>query len=692
MRELTDLFKLLDKSRESLSNGEVKFQNKDQIEQRIDSVTRKIEQSAIILLRGALELYCSHRKVIPNILRPPDNTTLKLDEFRSDGRPHFVDGLSSFYIEMSRILFGKGNGSVFKRLAEDTFKKLKKPVEDPIQFLKHDHWQLLDAVDMYETEFGENQHIHALNRCNDRLVWSEVESPYKQCFENCILCDPKTQASFSGLLECAGECVNHPLITQYELNRFNYETIMSEAEDHFKDHLWGGSRHKPRRRTLRFIGLQRWNSLTPAQGRSVGGGYFIYRTDDRGTVDLGIVIDPGFDFVRNLFHMGFSLKDVDIVLISHAHPDHMWDFESMIHLLHEAQDKTQEGHRINVILTLAAYRRLEHIISNTTLREFMNPLVIDIRKEIELAFFDRLACNDCVDIKCSIEEIHTNYCFTFCKAESTISDQTSEWRWNPLLPGIDKTNDVEGRKQLIEIWPTRAYHDDYSDKSDSYGFIIKFHGVPSPYQRNVDLKFGYTGDTKWVGGDLYNEGCPGYQRVKSPRCLKNITNIDTHWKDVASQYADCDILLMHLGSIIEHKKNKRFEDYKSAYDCEDLIRRMNHPYLMGTIRLLSDLHRLANVNKINTKKTILIGEFGEELRGGIRTDLVKRLKDGITANWSILPVDVGLDILLHDYCRKNERNQGDFKFLCAICDKFHAVNDSIRYPRFGQDEAIFRIS
>ena len=89
--------------------------------------------------------------------------------------------------------------------------------------------------------------------------------------------------------------------------------------------------------------------------------------------------------------MGFSLMDVDIVLISHAHPDHLWDFESMVQLLHELQVKTHKIHQLNVVLTLGSYHRLSHIINNPGLRRFINPLVIDIRKEIEPDFFKKLA-------------------------------------------------------------------------------------------------------------------------------------------------------------------------------------------------------------------------------------------------------------------------------------------------------------
>ncbi|MDP2843811.1 MAG: MBL fold metallo-hydrolase, partial [Acetobacterium sp.] len=447
---------------------------------------------------------------------------------------------------------------------------------------------------------------------------------------------------------------------------------MQETEDHLTTHLERHSwqaRQEPPGTALHFLGLQRWNSLTPAQGRSVGGGYFIYRTNDKGEVDLGIAVDPGFDYVRNLFRMGFSLRDVDIVVISHAHADHLWDFESMVQLLNELEGKKHIVHQLNVILTLGSYQRLKHIINNPKLRRFINPLVIDIRKEIEPGFFRNLGPDH------KNEEEFFNYCFAFAHTEN----KKKQWQWDLILPDLKANTDVK----VLEIWPTRAYHDDHSDISDSFGFIIKFRPKIKSGGTEKEFCFGYTGDTKWVGDDLYHkDSCP---RATIDDGCKNKYDHQAHWKDISGQYSDCDVLLMHLGSLIDHKdvKKQKFKNYRNSRDCEDLIRDKNHPYLMGMIRFLGELY-----NNASKEKLILMGEFGEELRGGIRTDLVKRFQQGIEP-WRMLPIDVGLDVLLHDYkgIENNTQNK-KYKFLCALCDK-HRPLEEIDYLRFGPDEAIF---
>ena len=70
--------------------------------------------------------------------------------------------------------------------------------------------------------------------------------------------------------------------------------------------------------------LRRWNSFTPALASSVnpskGGGYFLYF--QKNNKSLGIVIDPGYDFLDNLFSQGYRIGDIDVIIVSHAHPDH----------------------------------------------------------------------------------------------------------------------------------------------------------------------------------------------------------------------------------------------------------------------------------------------------------------------------------------------------------------------------------
>lgn len=87
-------------------------------------------------------------------------------------------------------------------------------------------------------------------------------------------------------------------------------------------------------KTGKLVVLRRYQSYSPILPRPTkadvrGGGYFLLW---RGK---GIVIDPGYDFIRNFYDEGFSLDDVSAVVITHAHPDHDGDFASLTSLVAE---------------------------------------------------------------------------------------------------------------------------------------------------------------------------------------------------------------------------------------------------------------------------------------------------------------------------------------------------------------------
>jgi hypothetical protein len=409
--------------------------------------TRKLEEAAKGVLESLMHLYIVHRDLLPRVNSNNQSSyTLEFDRFRSDDRPDFVDGLSAFYKDISDIL-SSDEYLTEKELICAQF-KAHEINDTPMISLRHDHFGILDALEEHEKHFGENQKIKALDRYNERLIWVCDEKGYNPCQE-CLRDETKEEAKdqknkhlwkhFGTLLKgcwSAKEVENYekenhgtkrPDGNDYELDANDYERIMQLNEQHLTEHLHRRSLHKYTKNSLNFLGLQRWNSLTPAQGRSVGGGYLIYRTDHSGQVDLGIAIDPGFDFVRNLFNMGFSLMDLDIILISHAHPDHLWDFESIVHLLHELKEKKKITHRLHVIFTLGAYRRLEHVITSPDLRRFLNPLVIDIRKEVSDDFL-----RECL------------FRFEYNKNNS---------RWEPELP--DKSDNIPTAIAIIYILDTQ---------------------------------------------------------------------------------------------------------------------------------------------------------------------------------------------------------------------------------------------
>lgn len=82
-----------------------------------------------------------------------------------------------------------------------------------------------------------------------------------------------------------------------------------------------------------FSVLRKWSSALPVLDGSArrwrGGGYFLLLGD------LGIVVDPGFDFVQNFNDAGYSGKQIQYVVITHNHPDHNRDLLAIDDLIYE---------------------------------------------------------------------------------------------------------------------------------------------------------------------------------------------------------------------------------------------------------------------------------------------------------------------------------------------------------------------
>lgn len=456
----------------------------------------------------------------------------------------------------------------------------------------------------------------------------------------------------------------------------DYIKLMQDWDKSFLAQLGLPSVHKHQESGFHFLGLQRWNSASPAKGFSVGGGYLLYHLDkENKKVDMGIAIDPGFDFVRNLFHMGFSLYDIDIVLLSHAHLDHIRDFESIVMLLSELKKRDKRERRVHVILSLGLYKRLEHIVEDPGFRYFMEPYIIDVEREINDDYFEEKGMQG-FSFRPVTNGEHVNL--------------TDMERLRAVLPG-EKEQHYDGFQ--VTITPTRAYHDDKT-RSDSFGFVVELTEKvkESGGKDGHDiLTFGYTGDTKWV-----------YPNMPDP--LEKDKSKDKRdgriIEDIANQYRDCDVLLVHLGSLISKNDDGElsFDQYNQCginagnrYRCEELVREKDHPYLVGMLRLLSSLYEnLSEVKRVGMP-LVLVGEFGEELRGTIRSDFIQRLQGIYKNGLAFLPVDVGLNVYLRRKGDEQDNSCGNrcaCRVWCVQCNRFVNIGDA-DYELYGADHALY---
>jgi hypothetical protein len=142
---------------------------------------------------------------------------------------------------------------------------------------------------------------------------------------------------------------------------------------------------------LEFVCMRRYSSASPmlprpSAFRALGGGYFVRlhggaassqvenavdspSGDGPGTTGYGIVIDPGTDFVETLYRSGYSVADIDMIIVTHDHVDHLGSLDPLLSLLHERDQllATESGHGDNSRL---AKQKVEVVVSRSVKRRY----------------------------------------------------------------------------------------------------------------------------------------------------------------------------------------------------------------------------------------------------------------------------------------------------------------------------------
>ncbi len=95
--------------------------------------------------------------------------------------------------------------------------------------------------------------------------------------------------------------------------------------------------------------LKQWNSATPRfphknPETSFGGGFFLVWNKK------GIVIDPGYDFLKHFYGQGFGPKNINLIIVTHAHEDHCQDLEPIFSALYKF-NRDCEKHKVDVLVS-----------------------------------------------------------------------------------------------------------------------------------------------------------------------------------------------------------------------------------------------------------------------------------------------------------------------------------------------------
>lgn len=124
------------------------------------------------------------------------------------------------------------------------------------------------------------------------------------------------------------------------------------------------------RRWLEFVCLRRYSSFFPFIPRPMafpvlGGGYFVRVHGPDAKPDglpgpFGIAIDPGPDFIDNLYRVGYRLADVHMILVTHDDPDHIAALDPMLSLLYQRDKLSAEtfaGKKLIIVGNESVYER-----------------------------------------------------------------------------------------------------------------------------------------------------------------------------------------------------------------------------------------------------------------------------------------------------------------------------------------------
>jgi hypothetical protein len=131
---------------------------------------------------------------------------------------------------------------------------------------------------------------------------------------------------------------------------------------------------------VEFICMRRYSSPfpllpRPSAFRALGGGYFLRLHSNEGGDDdgaYGVVLDPGVDFVENLYRSGYSLGDIDMIVITHDHVDHLGGLDPLLSLLHVrsqilsnqssgGKGKVRDEDKIRVLTSSSVEQRYEGV-------------------------------------------------------------------------------------------------------------------------------------------------------------------------------------------------------------------------------------------------------------------------------------------------------------------------------------------
>jgi tetratricopeptide (TPR) repeat protein len=481
-------------------------------------------------------------------------------------------------------------------------------------------------------------------------------------------------------------------------------------------------RVKGREYSLDFVCLRRYSSFfpflpRPAAFRAPGGGYFVEVSEPRKR-PYGIAIDPGPDFIENLYACGHSIGDIHMIILTHDHADHIASVDALLALMGTRRglgDPTfdQDKNRCLAIVGNESVRRRYAFYGRP------HP----VKRDPETG--KRRPRGDAVRVL-SFKKI----------AELTARDEGRQ-------EAIEKAEIVLDPRRL-RIEPIETWGHTDANGYVSQGFVLRFGppgneasilftsdtGKPDPPA--PDSQPGTASSRLFAGGKSFWKAVGEADVVVAHvsavplRELRELANLGPGDEVAARMIAEYLDLWYATAAQADKSKNLSEDEKAGAEQAEFLLNQLQfgfrsrprkrgqdlrispftpvgdireqpeqHLYLTGLIKVAEEM-----VKNRDRAPLLLIGELREEL-GTFRTQIAKRVREtffdeqGSEHRPSALTSDIGLRVRLS---RSMEGPAGPARVLCTTCDldndlvpseRYHGPGEIHELCVKGEDEGVF---
>lgn len=484
---------------------------------------------------------------------------------------------------------------------------------------------------------------------------------------------------------------------------------------------------------LELVCLRRYSSFfpflpRPAAFRALGGGYLVQVHEQGPGRPFGIAIDPGPDFIENLYTCGYSIADVHMIVLTHDHADHVASVDALLALMGIRRDLYEADTPFN-----QEKNRCLAIVGNESVRRRYEHFGLPHPVKLDPKTGKPAARSDAVRVL-SFEDI----------AEITSLDDEARSRAK-----LDAEIFLGPRRLRIE--PVRTWGHTDANGYPSQGFLLRLELSDEKGRGQEQVSILFSGDTgsprqeeRRSGRAARKELFAGSEEDKDLleaveeadvvvahisavplKELRELSGLDTDDEAVApavGQYRELwdeaveqaefkwegrderegalrtKFLLNQLQFGFRSRPDKRMgEDFSvSPFSPISELRKQpeRHLYLTGLIEIAE---KMAEAPR--SQALLLVGELREEL-GTFRTQIARRIRDAYfggrerASGPSALTTDIGLRVRL----TREGRSEPQSSVLCSTCDLDNDLLDGERYhsPREvyelcvkGEDEAVF---